>query len=828
MQSTNHLHLGIAIILAGSALHAAPAQDTTPLMSAWQRIPRYDGDLPWRDRAPLSGNAARPDGKLLLWYRAPAKDWHEALPLGNGHLGAMVFGGVADECIQLNDDTLWDGVPKDVDNPAALAALPDVRRLLFAGDSLAAASLGQKAMLAVPPRIKSYQSLGELYLEAPGLEGATNYVRSLNLDTATATVRYTAKGVTYQREIFSSAPANATIARFTADKPGALELTMTLKRQAEATCITDPANPQAIQLNGQLKSVDGKMPGLRFNASVLALNEGGNVTNTNGILTIKGATAVTLIITSATNYPGLGQGGPDPGRQPAAIAAATLKQAASQPYAKLLAAHLTDHQKFFRRLHLELGPAPAETEQLPTIERLQRFKTGQPDPGLSTLYFQYGRYLLLGSSRPGTMPANLQGLWAWKLVNPWNADFHTNINIQMNYWPAEMTNLAECHLPLFDLMDSLVKPGSRTAKTQYNARGWVVHHLTDAWGFSGCADGVQGIWPMGAAWMARHTWEHYQFSGDKKFLQTRAWPLMKGAAEFILDFLVEAPAGTPVAGKLVTNPSYSPENSYYLPDGKGKAMFTYGCTMDLQIIRDLLESCLAAGEILNTDAAFRAECTTALARLAPVRISPQTGRIMEWVEDYKEVDPNHRHTSHLYGLHPANQISPVTTPELAAAAKKTLLARGDFGTGWGLAWKINMWTRLLDGDHAYLLLNNLLATRTLNNLFDTHPPFQIDGNFGATAAIAEMLLQSHASDHGTRILQILPALPTAWPVGAVTGLRARGGFEVAATWQDGHLVTAKIISTLGGPVIIQCGSHRQRFDTQPGQTLLLNADLTPQ
>jgi alpha-L-fucosidase 2 len=780
--------------------------------------------MPWADRALVSSEAARPEGRELLWYRAPARDWYQALPVGNGRLGAMVFGGVADELLQLNEDTLWAGGPKDASNPDSFGALPEIRRLLFAGKNVEATELAGKTMMGRPTRIESYQTLGEAYLECPGAAGATDYVRSLDLDTGIVSVRYTSGGVRYVREVFASAPANAIVARFTASRPGAMTVKMTLKRLKDASVVSDPTEARAIRLEGRVHRDGGGAPGVSFGATALAVADGGRSSNAGGILDVSGADSVTFLIAGATNYPGLGKGGPEASIDPATVCAATLAKAASTGYEALKAAHVADHQKYLRRVSLALD-GPSEAAALPTDERLARFRGGLPDPGLAALYFQFGRYLLIGSSRPGGMPANLQGLWAWKLANPWNADFHTNINLQMNYWLAEPTNLSELHVPLVDLMESLVAPGGVTARVQYGARGWVVHHLTDAWGFTAPADGVWGVWPVGAAWLARHPWEHYLFTGDRAFLQARAWPLMKGAARFVLDFLVEAPAGSPVAGRLVTNPSHSPENSFYLPDGATKSMFTYGATMDLEIVRDLLENCVEAARILDTDAGFRAECESALRRLAPIRVSPATGRIMEWVEDYKEVDPNHRHTSHLYGLHPASQISPVTTPALAQAARKTLEARGDGGTGWSLAWKVCFWTRLLDGDRAHRLLANLLAGKTLDNLFDTHPPFQIDGNFGATAAMAEMLLQSHAKDAGAPALHLLPALPAAWPSGEVRGLRAQGGFEVSLRWREGQLVEARIRSTMGGPVAVRLGPKTVRPRIPRGGEAVLDQAL---
>jgi alpha-L-fucosidase 2 len=784
----------------------------------------------WTDRAELTGQSTNPKGRNVLWYLEPARIWEEALPIGNGRLGAMIFGGVADERIQLNESTLWDGYSLDPNNPESQKALPEIQRLLFENKNNEAVALAGKTMMGIPSGVKSYQSLGELWFNTSTLK-ASDYIRSLDLTTAIATTKYISEGVEYTRESFASPVDGVIVVRFTADKNDKISFSLTLKRERDAECLANPFDPQSLILRGKLpiKDARGEPRGISFAAQLKAITKGGKVTVSNGVLTVQNASSVILYISGATNYPGLknlAKGITNSTVDPEQVCSETIIKASAKSYARLKADHIKAHQRLFSRVDLKLGTVPDSILSLPTNKRLDLARiTGHADAGLVEMYFQFGRYLLISSSRPGGMPANLQGIWAWQMNAPWNADFHTNINVQMNYWPAEITNLSELDMPLFDLADALVKPGERTAKVMYGARGWVVHHLTDAWGFTAPADGPQGIWPMGAAWLARHPWEYYCYTGDTEFLSKRGYPLMKGAARFIIDFLVEAPAGTAFAGKLVTNPSYSPENSFFLPNGQ-RSEFTYGATMDLEIINDLLNNCIEASKALNIDDDFRAECQKTLSRLAPVRISQKTGRIMEWAEDYEETEPHHRHTSQLFGLYPGNQITVVGAPDLAEAARKTLIARGDEGTGWSLAWKINMWNRLLDGDHAYKLLSVLLAEKTLPDLFDNHPPFQIDGNFGATAAIAEMLIQSqHQMPDGRFELHLLPALPSAWPSGSVKGLRARDGFEINLSWENGHLKNAHIISTLGGILHVRLGQQTSVFNTRQGDVLELNGKL---
>jgi alpha-L-fucosidase 2 len=754
---------------------------------------------------------------LHLAYDKPATQWTEALPVGNGRIGAMVFGGTEDEHLQINEATLWGGGPHAYADPAARASLDEIRRLIFAGRVTEAEQLSAK-MMGEPKLLMPYQPFCDLRLNFPHHAGASGYRRELNLDEAVASVSYQVGETTFRREVFASYPDQILIVRLSADKQGQVSFSAAIdSQQPAARSIT--LNADTLEFTGRIeaRTVPNSTwvgswgrPGMSYAAFLKILPEGGSVRSVDGHLEVTGADAVTLLFSNATSF----RNYRDIGGDPVALAREHLRHASQASFQQLRRRHIEDYQALFSRVRLTLGAGIAEQT---TDQRLTRFASND-DPKFLELYFAFGRYLLIAASRPGGQPANLQGIWNQELLPPWGSKWTTNINLQMNYWQADGGDLWETEDPLWRLIADLQVSGADSARKLYGANGWVLHHNTDLWRATAPVDGPWGLWPMGAVWLANQMWDHYQFSQNLSFLLERGYPAMKQAARFVQDFLVEAPAGTRFAHRLVTNPSTSPENEYLL-NGQHEHL-TYAATMDLELIRELIENCRKAAEILAVDSAFSAQLEELERRLPPLQIG-QRGQLQEWIEDYPEAEPAHRHVSHLYSLYPGHDISLQATPDLAAAARKTLELRGDGGTGWSRVWRVALWARLHDAARAYENLKLLITGSTLPNLFDLCPPFQIDGNLGAPAAMMEMLVQSSSEE-----ITLLPALPRQWPAGRLRGVRVRGGAKVDLQWTDGVLSSISLQADHPASYVVRYGGRSVQVSLTPGKTLSLDGALT--
>ncbi len=760
----------------------------------------------------IATTASADQTPLRLWYDAPAAKWTEALPVGNGIIGGMIFGGISDEHIQFNEDTLWTGHPHDYARPDGSRYLPEIQKLIFAGNIAEAEAMVRQHFMSDPLRQKAYQPFGDLYFHFDGQDHATNYRRELNLRTAIHRVTYTVDGVDFTRDVFVSNPDHVMVIRFTASKPGSISFAMKMTSPHKDSHTAAVAK-DTLALSGQVET-----EGEKFESRVRVIPEGGSYAVSGSDIQVTKANTVTLVLAAATSFRTFR----DITAHPEERNDATLRPIGERNYDALLKAHETDYEPLFDRVSLAIGgageTAATQSRDEPTNVRLNRVKNAggiDRDPALAALYFQYGRYLMISSSRPGGQPANLQGIWNDQLNPPWESKWTTNINVEMNYWPAEVTNLSECHQPLFDMIQDLVISGGRTAHEQYNARGWVVHHNTDLWRGTAPINNIDGMWQTGAAWLCTHLWEHYLFTEDKQFLREQAYPAMKQASLFFMDALVKDPK----TGWLVTSPSYSPE----------QGRMCAGPAMDSQLVRALMDETLEAAKVLGVDAPFSEELSKVRAQVAPDQIG-QNGQLQEWLQDIDKPNNNHRHMSPLWCVYPGSEVTP-QTPKLFDAAKVLLKWRGDGSTGWSFAWRIGLWARAGDGDMAYRQLSMMLAKRTLPNMFDLCGPFQIDGNFGAPAGIAEMLLQSHMHDpaHPDQWqIDLLPAVPKAWPDGSFTGLCARGGFTVDLAWRNGAMTRAVIHSLLGHACTIRCGDKSFQFPGGEKQSVVvLDGQLLP-